>query len=36
MKYNIQPTEYTYSQDEYTRFLEGINFDIKSFFVACF
>jgi hypothetical protein len=22
-KYNIQPTTYTYSQDEYTRFLEG-------------
>lgn len=23
MKYNTQPTIYTYSQDEYTRFLEG-------------
>ena len=22
-KYNIQPTTYTYTQDEYTRFLEG-------------
>lgn len=29
VKYNVQPTEYTYSQDEYTRFLEGIGFDMK-------
>lgn len=24
-KYNVQPTTYTYSQDEYARFLEGIS-----------
>lgn len=24
-KYNIQPINYTYSQDEYARFLEGQN-----------
>lgn len=23
-KYNVPPTSYTYSQDEYTRFLEGL------------